>query len=410
MLVIVSLALLALAGEPEAEDATWERDGWGWGALPALNYDTDDGFGYGLVGNLYRYNGKTAPYKTSIHSLVFMTTKRVHIHRLKVDALELAGGPLRLTTRAELNAVRTANFCGFGARVTCDPSVASEAADALGLEGDERDDFERRYYLMRYVRPNGFVNARWMLRDAPSKIELMFGWRGDLLMPGDFAIRGPYEGSLYDETFPGGGEWGLLSILQAGVMWDSRDNEPAPRRGTWTEVSVRGSTIAWGSAWTHVAGNTTLRGYLPLAPEGRLTFANRLILDAMLGDAPFTELGQVGGSTVIEVYGGGGGGRGIRAQRYIGRIKAIETPELRWWFGRLDLGPAFDFTLVAFADIGWVAEDWTKLRQLAALPHVGTGGGLRIAMDDNFVVRVDTGFSSVEDWSPGIYIDIGNLF
>ena len=408
--MVISLCLAVLAWGADDSAAAWEDPGWGWGALPALDYDTDDGFGYGVVGNLYRYDGLTAPYKTSVAGLVFLTTKHVHVHRIEVDALGLANGPLRMTTRAELNAVRTANFCGFGAAVDCNPGAAAAAGDRAGLEGDPRDDFERRYYLTRYVRPNGFVNGRWMLRDDPSKVELMFGWRADLLLPGDFSTRGPYPGSLYDQTFPGGGERGLSSVLQAGLMWDTRDNEPAPHRGRWTEVSLRASTLAWGSAWTHLAANSTLRGYLPLAGEGRLTLANRLILDALVGDAPFTELGRVGGSDSIEVYGGADGGRGIRSGRYIGRVKAVETAELRWWFGRVNVGPTFDFTLVGFADLGWVAADWRSLDELLAAPHVGSGAGLRGAMDDNFVVRVDVGFSAVEAGSPGIYIDIGNLF
>jgi len=32
-----------------------ERTGWGWGGVPAINYNADEGFGYGVVGNVYNY-------------------------------------------------------------------------------------------------------------------------------------------------------------------------------------------------------------------------------------------------------------------------------------------------------------------------------------------------------------------
>jgi hypothetical protein len=56
-----------------------------------------------------------------------------------------------------------------------------------------------------------------------------------------------------------------------------------------------------------------------------------------------------------------------------------------------------------------VATDWDSLDELGR-PVPSFGGGLRLAFDDNFIIRVDSGFSAVEDFAPKIYIDLANLF
>lgn len=406
----LALALASVALAQEAEEP-WQRSGWGWGGLPAANYSSDEGFGAGVIGSIYKYDGETAPYRTSFSFLFFMTTKNVHYHRLDVDALGLANGKLRLETRTELNATRTINFCGFGMEVTCDPAVAEAEADALGLEaGDARDEFLRQYYKARTIRPNARVNARIRLNDDPDrKLELMAGWRGELLLPGDFSGPGPFPDSLYATAFPEG-EKGFLSILQAGVMFDTRDNEPAPRKGAWLEGSVRGATRVWGSEWEHFGVNGIARGYVPIVPEGKLTLATRGIADVLVGEAPIFEIGRAAGSRPLDFLGGEYSGRGIRAARFLGKVKVLAQPELRWAFAEFDAGPTWELTLVGFADLGWVATDVAHLDELVRAPMVGEGGGLRVALNQNFIVRADVGVSKVEDWAPGIYLNINHIF
>jgi len=46
------------------------------GALPALNYDSDEGFGYGALAELYYYgDGSVAPYRWTIQPMAFLTTE-----------------------------------------------------------------------------------------------------------------------------------------------------------------------------------------------------------------------------------------------------------------------------------------------------------------------------------------------
>ena len=49
--------------------------GLGWSFLPAFNYDSDEGYGYGVSGGLYQYgDGSRDPYIWSLEPVVFFTS------------------------------------------------------------------------------------------------------------------------------------------------------------------------------------------------------------------------------------------------------------------------------------------------------------------------------------------------
>ena len=85
--------------------------------------------------------------------------------------------------------------------------------------------------------------------------------------------------------------------------------------------------------------------------------------------------------------------------------------ELRGDFFAHELfGQRFKWTAVALLDAGYIGVDWTDFGGDPLRVNFGTGGGLRAAWEDNFIVRLDVATSIDENWSPGIYIDIGNVF
>jgi hypothetical protein len=133
-------------GPPPAEAKPWDRVGFGWGGVPAVAYNSDDGFGYGVLASIYRYDGGTAPYKWSSTILLYMTTKQVHTHRIDLDVIDVGDLPLRLTTRAEFASTRAANYCGTDPSRPCDPADAEALAAAMGIEGKAADQLVDRYH------------------------------------------------------------------------------------------------------------------------------------------------------------------------------------------------------------------------------------------------------------------------
>ena len=86
------------------------------------------------------------------------------------------------------------------------------------------------------------------------------------------------------ETIPGG--W--WNHGRTGVIWDTRDRETGPHRGTWSEVLVQVVPEFLGSESGYIRWTLVDRRYVPLGD--RLTFANRIIVQDVRGDAPFYDL------------------------------------------------------------------------------------------------------------------------
>jgi len=194
-------------------------------------------------------------------------------------------------------------------------------------------------------------------------------------------------------------------------MLDNRDFEPDPKSGYWAEASARVSHRVIGSAWNYAGINLTLRGYLNLIGDGRLVLAEKLVFDSQWGDMPVAEMARFGGSQIITGWGGQNAGRGIRSQRFIGRVKASNQTEFRLHLGGVDAGTQrFDFGLVGFGEVGFVAVDWANIADKNSGPLFGTGAGFRLAWNRDFIIRVDAGFSPIEDWGSRIYINLDHIF
>ena len=398
------------ADTPESDAPADEapEKSFGWGGVPALNYNTDAGFGYGVIGTGYWYDGVHEPYKRAVTLRIFLTTKWVQAHMVRLDALDVFDSPVRLLLEGGYYSTVTKNFCGLAGVSSCEPGAAENAADQAGFTvGDDRDTFVRRYYFQTYTEPYVLANARYKLKPLPHKLEVLAGYRGSMYLDGTPANPGAFEGSLYDQTFPDG-EAGFASVLQAGLVVDNRDNEPAPNSGYFSEASLRGSSFAFGSAWDYVGANITLRGYTTLIPE-RLNTATRLVGDGIWGEVvPINELARFGGSQNYEGIGGEYAARGVTARRFLGRAKALAQQELRLRAVSFTPGSAaVDIGLVGFFDYGWAAVDWNDL-SLSESAWT-TGGGLRVILNQNFIIRADYGIWPAEDGS-GMYINLDHIF
>jgi hypothetical protein len=403
----------AMAAPPPAELV---EPHLGFGGVPALAYDADNGFGFGVLGTLYWLDG-TKPYRYALTLQLVLTTKLLTDDYVSLDAVDFLDLPLRLGVKAGYLQTASQNYCGLGAGVTCDPGVARRAASKISAQA-EREQFERRYYQVRFAAPNATLQARWALLPGPNKLEVFGGWRAYWYIPGTpFDEDGdgapdtfPYPGSLYAQRFPQG-EGGLASVLQAGVMLDGRDNEPAPTRGYWLEGSLRAATPVWGAAWTWAGANVTARGYVPLDSARELVLATRLVLDVVVGDIPVMEMARVGGSSDYYAFGGSEMGRGVRVQRYMGKVKALDQTELRWTPLHWDMfEQRFDFGVGAFVDAGLIGDDVLDLGPDSGRILFGTGALARLVWNENFVLRLDVATSPEEGWGVSPYILVNNLF
>lgn len=406
-------AAITDAPAPSADEPVWKRDGLGWGGFPYANYSSDDGVGFGVIGSLYFYDGHTAPYRNELYFLVYFSTGGAQTHRLQLESIDAFDTKLRLTVRSEFSADLTSNFCGVEPPGDCSDARAQAAATAAGLtdnpnrDDDAFDQFVADYYYLRAITPNLYLLGRWPIADNSTRWEVFGSWYGELKRVGRFGDFTPYEGSLYEQAFPNFEEDGFVSLFQAGIMADSRDNEPSPIRGQWSEASVRAGGPWSGSTFNYGGANLTLRAYTPIFSE-KVVYANRLVLDGMWGEPPTSEMVRSGGTDFYYWFGGQRAGRGVRFRRVLGKARAMNQFEVRATVATVGKKTKVDITPVAFLDAGYWASDFGSLGDGAFV--YGTGGGARIAINKNFILRGDVGVSPLEDWSPQIYLDVKNLW
>jgi outer membrane protein assembly factor BamA len=256
-------------------------------------------------------------------------------------------------------------------------------------------------------------------------------------------MRGLYDHFLGANIFSAEEAAGsFVSYIKAGVVYDTRDNEPNPNKGIWTEAvfTYAPSFMGVGSEFQHMKFTLTHRQYFTLFPE-RLTFAYRLgYQGTVFGDVPFYLQPNI--TTLIlrgstsEGLGGGKSLRGVIRNRVIGDGIAWANLELRWKFAKFQfIGQNFYLSLNGFVDGGQVitpidfnknSEYWTSIAWGdEEIPfteadifgtdkdslHLTYGAGLRVVMNRNFIIAIDHGRPfDKRDGASGTYIGLNFLF
>ena len=393
-----SFAAGLLVGASVATAAAQQpRTGWEVAGVPALNYDADEGFGYGAILELYNYGSAGAdPYRFTLQPTVFLTTGGRKDFTLFFDSPHLLPGGWRVDVFLGSEQQLASPYYGVGNDVPVDPL----------MEDDPENPF---FYRFGRTRRQLSGNLQHAIGQLP--VRALFG-AGLVHNTIDAVPKDSGTTFLQRElaSAPAGREpGGYSNFVRAGVVWDTRDREVGPRRGSWSEFLVQRVDEALGSETSYTRWTATDRRYVPLGSE-RLVFANRLLLQGVSGDAPFYDLHQV--QTSFKQQEGLGGAKTIRGMpknRYVGRGMFLWNAELRWRAAELSLlGRSAHLVLSGFVDSGRVWEDQPAPGEILGDLHHGVGGGVRLGMGENFVVALDVGHST-EAMAP-FYIGLGYLY
>jgi hypothetical protein len=375
--------------KPKRPDPKWTGAG-----LPVANYSSDTGVGYGAFAAVVRTAppGSDDPYLVRLALQLFWTTKQYQDHNLTFDFPSVFGSPYRIDGLVGYERWKQSNYYGPG---NMTPRLPEDEVPDMG------DLPQEAYYQYDVSWFRGLVNVRRQM-----------GAKGDpWYLFGNYLLRmaavNVYPGSLLDEQRPVGVEGGRYGRLSVGVMYDSRDAEPSPHKGTFSELSVRLASPVLGSTWTDYGVNLTDRHWLSIDKGGRVVIATREIIDVSGGEQPFFMGHTLGGSRFIEV-GGANNLRGLPNGRYRGDAFVLWTPELRVTaLKHLPLDT--DILLCPFFDIGRVFV-WDDNKTYAPLSesapergldtplhlHYSGGLGLRIQVGSAMLVRADLAFGREE--------------
>ena len=372
--------------------------------VPVAGGTTDIGIGGGYFMGYDRVSPGMTPYVWDIESAAFVTFApgagggvivpyqdlyvQLTVPRFIIPSLELE-------IRPEYSWETTLGYYGLG-----DASSASIPA------GDTEKFFE-----YGRLHPELYIQLRWRLLDhviGRTGIRYVQNWiqvASNSKLEQDLLTGSPEVKELLGSTSPSG-----VALLDYGIQFDNRDNNVSAHRGTFDSFDVQVSP--GGTPWLpYRYGQATadMRFYIPISMP-RVTLAGRLAGDVLYGNPPFYELARFEDTYAI---GGLNGVRGVPAQRYYGKVKALGNVELRTELASFHaLGKPLVFGVVAFLDGGRVWADTTPQPQLdgrtAGLKY-GVGGGLRLQSGSAFVLRAAVAWSP--DATPiGAYVAAGQMF
>ena len=378
--------------EPQGDERGWEFAG-----VPAINFDSDEGFGYGAVVELYNYGefGGYRPYLMTLQPSLLLSTEGRRDFTVFFDSPHLLAGGWRITGYAATEKHTATPYYGIGNQSEYDEALEADAGP------------NPHYYRFGRTRNQLTFDLQRPLGGMPLRLLVGGGAARTTIDPTPQDEGTSFLASeIADSGGPVPGGWS--NFLRVGLIWDTRDREVGPGRGVWSEVLVKRADESLAGDYSFTRWTVADRRYFSLTES--VVFANRLFLQGTSGNAPFYELQSVEASfKVQEGLGGAKTLRGIQKNRYTGRGLFLWNTELRWRAAEFAaIGRGFHVVLSGFVDSGRVWADEIELGDALSDLHYGYGGGVRLGMGENFVVALDVGHSA-EVTAP-IYIGLGYLF
>lgn len=418
------------------------KKNWNFGALPAITFDTDLGFQYGAFVNLYDY-GDGSRYPNYNHSLYFEIsrfTKGSGISRFYYNSDQLLKG-LQTSFDVSYLTDRAYDFYGFnGYESVVHTEWADNEDDAYLTRMFYKYDrklFRAKIDLQGNITNNKF---RWIagmnlqnFKVGSVNIDKLNKGKDEAdKLPSPAVQPGLYEnykkwGIINAEESDGG----FVPAFKGGLVYDTRDNKPNPMKGIWTEAVLELAPKIFGAESSFSRVCFIHRQYFTLIPRN-LSFAYRLAYQTTLsGNVPFYYKSQMITSVLTgassEGLGGGKTIRGILRNRVQGDGVFWGNAELRWKFVRFSwIKNNFYLGLNAFTDFGRVTkmvDVKSKVIAMSSIPqpsyfdwgaekmHVSYGGGLRVVMNENFVIAADYGLAvDNQDGERGFYMGLNYVF
>lgn len=360
--------------------------------IPAVNFDADEGFGYGAVFALHHYgDGSVAPYRWTLQPTVFLTTEGRREFTLFFDAPRFSGD-WRLAANLGSERLIAAPYYGLG--------------NASEYDADRVTEDDPWYYRFGRTRHTAGVTLQRAIGATPLRVLVGAG-----VTRGAFRAVPQGEGSTVFAADLAAGLQpdveGWANHLRGGLVWDTRDRETGTRSGTWSDVVVHRVTEALGSEVSYTRWSATDRRYRALGP---VVVAHRVLLQGTSGTVPVFDLHRVVTSyRDHEGLGGARSVRGVLGNRYVGRGIMIWNAELRWRAWNFEaLGRPAHVVFSAFHDAGRVWSGQPRIDELLVDLHRGYGLGIRVGAGEEFVVAADAGTSA--ETGLQLYIGLGYLF
>lgn len=441
--ILIFCGFQSIAADKSSREKTDSiKTGWNFGALPAISFDTDLGFQYGALVNFFDYgDGKRFPsYNHSLYFEVSRFTKGSGVYRFYYTSDQLIRN-IDLTFDMTYLTDQAHDFYGFnGFESVLNKEWEDEDFEGNGYKTRMFYKFDQRQFrfkidLQQTIGDSHFkwvagTNLQNFALSSVNLDKLNKNKSGSEVLPD---VPGLYEKyQEWDIISPDETNGGFVPELKAGLVYDTREIKVNPMKGIWTEAILTTAPGFLGAESGFTRLSLTHRQYFTIV-KNDLSFAYRLGWQQTIGGhVPFYFQNQMI-TTVMTGYApiGLGGSRylrGARRNRVYGDGVVYGNFELRWKFARMNfINQKFYWGLNAFSDMGRVTKkiDFTIPDSIdpsdgnvsdyfnpgAEKMHGSYGLGIRLAMNQNFVISFDYGrVMNKQDGDSGLYIGLNYLF
>ncbi len=435
-LVLMGLWASASVAQEHSDLEKFTKSGVSFGVLPAVSYDNDLGFQYGLLSNIYWYGtGENYPnYEQSLYVEVSRFAAGTMLARVNYDSPEALSGISRnARLLADVTWFRdlTMDFSGFNGRKTVWDK------DLIDKESDEyltRIFYKHHRRLLRAIatvrydvpESNVYWQAGFTLFDM--KIESVHRNELRRSLPDTATLYDIY--CKYNVLRPAQQSGGRDCFLRASIGIDSRDNEAFATKGVWSELTLAAAPGFWSEHTDGFLRATLMhRQYISLGSPERVLAYRVVLQNKICGRVPFYILPHITTSTLTAATSQGLGGsktmRGTTRNRIVADGVALANVEYRWLLTRFEWQKAqWAIGLNVFGDFGLTTQEYDV--DLSGVPteqrewlfrtghdclHTSAGLGLKIHMNTNFIISADFGKSvRKDDGKQGFYVTMNYLF
>jgi len=454
---LLTITAILVAGSILSAQEKEMKTGWSFGVLPTATYSVDNGFQAGAFGDVYYYgDGKT--YPDPLHKISWEGSYFTHSHRMR---LYLAYDSKYLIPNMRVNASVTYmtdplySLWGFnGAAAIQNYDVWGNRDMAIPTSLTDPTLSNVNYYGMSRNMLRILANFQGRITDNLNWAAGMNFWKWDLGAMKDNGVKVDDETRYYNTTstlynfLSNSGVFtedevngGLALELNAGLVYDTRDMEAAPNKGIWAEAYLNGNVLSN----SYLKACAYFRHYISIPvpiPAGNPVFAYRLAWQhTILGETPLYMIQNnpllVQRNMISEGFGSSNTIRGLRENRILAEGMAWANMELRIKLVKFTLANQYFYIAVnPFFDAGIITKPY-KAEALAKIADAdgkiydpvfnalsGTtdpiydaskvnylvysgGAGLKIAMNQNFIVSADFAKCFTEGMDAGLWIGIG---
>jgi len=410
------------------------KKGYNLGVLPAVSYNSDLGLQYGAILNLFNYgDGSRYPaYDHSAYLEISRYTKGSGIYRLYYDSEQLIPG-IRSFVELSYLTDDLMDFYGFNGYKSDYSSEMVEQNRVFNKMSQKQvrilADFkgqlpiENLFWLASY----NFENYKIGTVDFEKLNEGIDPSDPDYLSGENRYSRYVSLGLIETKEKTGG----ILNAFKAGLVYDTREVLNNPDKGTFTEALIE---LAPGFTNDQPYTRYSLiHCQFHSLIKNKLNVAIRLGAQGKIGDqaVPFFRRTQLispfAKRTNVTGLGGSNSLRGILRNRVVGDAFALGNFELRWKTVSFKfINQNFYVGLNGFIDTGLILDpvDWDEesLRSMSSVTyinpdekdgfHSSLGGGIKVVMNENFVISAEMGkaLDARDGKGLGTYINLNYLF